>query len=372
MKNPSIRYLISSPYGDIPVDKRKWHLPLEVDALKTPYKKYFHTIRDFIIRDKLKPLLESASKKLRRELPIGEITEIIVRSEKHGFLYHPASIEVVLNEGKVKFGLNVAISDVGKNWLREEFFVLQRLHKKFNMLYLPRPYIFEESHSMSFLIEEWFEGYHEFHISKDEEGKQRLKLWNFGDSRSGYTYLSSEQNFEIYKQAAKILTFYYDLKDYSQILLWHHAAGDFVVKTEDKKIDVRLTTARRYEPLMVLKETDPVNPFLGLLCFLLSMTIRMRLDKLDGLGETVWMDDLCLEATVTGFLEALRLKKDEPYSGLEDEFVRLLKTFKEEELKIAFNPLLDLYNGEEDYLVVMANLENHTRKLYTILQNHPL
>ena len=69
----------------------------------------------------------------------------------------------------------------------------------------------------------------------------------------------------------------------------------------------------------------------------------------------------------------IKFKKEfEPYPGFIDEFLRLLETFEEEELKIAFTPLLDLYNGQEDYSVVMANLENHTRKLYTILQNHPL
>ena len=85
---------------------------------------------------------------------------------------------------------------------------------------------------MSFLLEDWFEGYHEFHISKDNEGKQQLKLWDFDH---GYKNLSQEQSFEIYKKASKILTLYYDLEDFSQIFPWHHAAGDFVVKIEDEK-----------------------------------------------------------------------------------------------------------------------------------------
>ncbi|MDI6889464.1 MAG: hypothetical protein QMC83_00775 [Thermodesulfovibrionales bacterium] len=388
MYKPPIRYLVSSPYGDIPADKNKWHLPLEGDTLKTPYKIYFQSIKDFIVQGKFKPLLGAASKKLGREIRLAEVNEVIVRSEKHGFLYHPASIEVILKQGRVnpvrkgralneaglsngvKFGLNVAISEVGKGWLREEFSVLMRLNTKFNLPYLPEPYFFGELNAMSFLLEDWFEGYHEFHISRDKDGAQRLKLWDFDH---GYKYLSSEQSFELYKQASKILTLYYDLKDFSQILHWHHAAGDFVVKLESTKIDVRLTTARRYEPLMILREKDPVNPFLGLFSFFLNLTIRMRLDKLNGMGEVVWADDICLEAAVKGFLEALNLKEElKHYIGSAEDFLRLLKSFGEEELKITLNPITDLYTKEEDFSVLIENLDNHVKKLYAILQILPL
>jgi hypothetical protein len=370
MREPSIRFLVSSPYGDIPADKNKWHLPLEGDALKTPYKRYFYSIRDFFLRDKLKPLLEAANKKLGREIQRKEVNEIIVRSEKHGFLYHPSSIEVILKDDKVKFGLNVAISEIGKDWLKEEFSVLKRLNRKFNLPYLPEPYFFGELNAMSFLLEDWFEGYHEFHIFRDKDNAQRLKLWDFDH---GYKYLSSEQRFDLYKQASKILTLYYDFKDYSQILHWHHSAGDFVAKLEDKDVEIRLTTARRYEPLMVLRDKNPINPFLGLFCFFLNLTIRMRLDKLDGMGEVAWVDDICLEATVKGFLEALKLKEGlKHYIGSAEDFLRLLKSFGEEELKIILNPVIDLYTKEENFPVLIENLENHIRKLYAIFQSHPL
>jgi hypothetical protein len=370
MREPSIRFLVSSPYGDIPADRNKWHLPLEGDALKTSYRTYFHSIKNFLSIDEFKPLLSSVSKKLKKETCLKGIYEIVVRAEKHGLLYHPASVEVILKQGRVKFGLNVAVSEIGRSWLRKEFSVLKRLNTKFKLPYLPEPYFFGELNAMSFLTEDWFEGYHEFHICKDEEGKQRLKLWDFD---SGYKYLSSEQGFELYKQASKILTLYYDFKDFSQIYPWHHAAGDFVVKTEDEKIDVRLTTVRRYKPLMVLKDKGPVNPFLGLFYFFLNITTRMRLDKLDGLGEVVWADDICLEATIIGFLEALKLKEElKNYIGSVDEFFGLLKSFGEEDLKITFNSIIDLYTGEEDFPILIENIEEHIRKLYAILQILPL
>jgi hypothetical protein len=393
---PLIKYLVSSPYGDVPIDKNKWHLPLEGDALKTPYRVYFQYIKDFLTHEDFKPLLYSANKKLGKGIHLKDVKEIMVRSEKHGFLYHPASIEVILKEGSVKFGLNVAISEGGKNWLREEFSVLKRLNTKFNLPYLPAPYFLGELNSILFLLEDWFEGYHEFHISKDEEGKQRLKLWDFD---SGYKYLSPEQSFEIYKQASKILVLYYDFVEFHHIYPWHHAAGDFVVRIEDRVIghphptpppsmgredrdggrrlggggiDVRLTTARRYEPLMDFHK-DTINPLLALFYFFLNLSVRMRLDKLDGLGEVVWADDICLEATVKGFLEALKLKEElEHYIGSVEDFLRLLKSFGEEELKITFNPIIELYTKEKDFPILIENLEEHVRKLYAILQTLPL
>ncbi len=370
MSNPIIRYLVSSPHGDIPADENKWDLPLEGDTLKTSYRMYFHSIRGFLSQDEFKPFISLISQKLGKEVHLKEIHEIIIRTEKHGLLYHPASIESILTNSKVKFGLNVAISDMGRQWLKEECDVLLKLHTKFDLPYLPRVYCLGELNGMSFLLEDWFEGYHEFHISKDNEGKQQLKLWDFDH---GYKHLSQEQSFEIYKKASKILTLYYDLEDFSQIFPWHHAAGDFVVKIEDKKIDVRLTTARRYEPFMGFIEKNTLNPILALCYYLLDLTIRMRLDKVEGLGEVIWADDTCVKATLTGFFEAFKLKVDlKNYFNQAEDFLSLLQSFSQKELKNIFNPLIDHYRGTGDFRVIMSHRDEHTGELYSTLQNLPL
>ncbi len=369
---PSIRYLVSSPHGDILADESKWDLPLEGDELKTSYRIYFHSIKDFLLRDELKPLLSIISKKNGKEIHFREVYEIIIRSEKHGHLYHPASIEFVLKEEKVKFGLNVAISDTGRFWLKKEFDTLQKLNMEFDLPYLPKVYFLGDVNAMSFLLEEWFRGYHEFHTSKNAEGIQGLKLWDFD---KGYKYLSPEQSFEIYKQASQILTLYYDLKNFSQILAWHHAAGDFVVKLEDKKIDVRLTTARQYEPFMGFTDKEALNPILALCYYLLNLTARMRLDKLDGLGDVIWADDSCLEATLIGFFEALKLKGDLKHHlnlNHAKDFLMLLQAFSQEELNSIINPLTDRYKNTNDFPVIIANLDRHIEEIYTTLQNLPL
>ena len=345
---------------------------MEGDELKTTYRLYFHAIKDFLSKDEFKPLLFMISKGLGREVQFKEISEIIIRTEKHGVLYHPASVELILKESRLKFGLNVAVSDIGRYWLKEEFGVVHKLHSKFALPYLPKVYGYGELDAMSFLLEEWFEGYHEFHISKDEDGTQRLKLWDFD---KGYKYLTSKQSFEIYKKASQILTLYYDLENFSQILAWHHAAGDFVVKLEDEKTDIRLTTARKYEPFIDFVDSNALNPILALCYFFLNLTMKMRLDKLDGLGEVVWANDTCIESTLIGFFEAMRTKGNlKPYLNLAkaEDFLSLLKSFTQEELKTIIVSLIDQYRDTSDYPVITSNIDNHIDKLCIILQNLPL
>jgi hypothetical protein len=369
MHKPLLTYLVSSPLGDVPVDTDKLHLPLECDPLKTPYRVYFHAIKDFIEHDAYRFLRKAAGKRGRRLVSINEMDEIIIRAEKHGALYHPASIEMILEKNRLKFGLNVAVSETGRDWLKKEFSVIQHIKERRNLPYLPEVYAFDEQSTASFLLEEWLEGYHEFHISMTESGEQVLNLWEFG---KGNKYLSSEQSFEIYRQASKILTLYYDMNDFSQIYPWHHAAGDFIAKADGNGIDLRITTARQYDPYMIFREKEQMNPVIALFYFFLNLTVRMRLDKLDGVGDTVWVADFCLKAAIKGFFDGLGLKKGQKdYFGSEKEFLNILKSFSREDLKTAYSPLIDIYKETTDYPVIIDNLDGHVEVLNAILRNCP-
>ncbi len=369
MHIPSIKYLVSAPYGDVPVDSGRLNLPLECDPLKTPYRIYFQSIKNLIERDGFDLLGKAASKRCGREVDKNEIGGIVVRAEKHGALYHPASLELILEERRLKFGLNVAFSETGRNWLKKEFSIIQKINTKCELPYLPQVYFFAEQEIVSFLLEEWFEGYHEFHITRTEDGGRAVKLWEFG---KGYKYLSAGQSSEIYRQASMILTLHYDMDDFCQIYPWHHAAGDFIARVDGSRIDVRLTTARQYDPYMVFREEKHINPVIALFYFLLNLTVKMRLDKMDGVGDTVWAEDSCLEASVRGFLDGLRLKGElKNYFSSEAEFFDVVKSFRPEDLKTAYSPLVDLYNGTGDYPVITANLDRHVEALYLTLQNFP-
>lgn len=174
MNRPLIRYLVSSPSGDVPVDEDKLDLPLECDPLKTPYKVYFQSIKNLLEQDGFSPLRKAAGEKCGKRVHRDEINEVIIRAEKHGALYHPASVELVLEDHKLKFGLNVAISETGRSWLEKEFTVIRNINAKYKLPYLPEVYSFAERENISFLLEEWFEGYHEFHVSTTDGGNRCL------------------------------------------------------------------------------------------------------------------------------------------------------------------------------------------------------
>jgi hypothetical protein len=370
MKKPAIRYLVASPAGDVPVDNDRLDFPLEADPLKTPYRVYFRAITDFLSKENFQPLLEAVNERLETDLALSSLNEIIVRTEKHGALYHPASIECVTTGKKVKFALNVAVTGTGRNALKKEFVVLRTLQELYKLPYIPKPFLLHEAHSMVFLLEEWFEGYHEFHIAKSEDGKQQMKLWEYD---KGDRFLSSEQGFEIYRQIAIILTFYYDIENYRMIFPWHHAAGDFVVKIEDNdQIDVRLTTVRGYESFMGFDTNEMINPVFALFYFLLHLTIQMRLDKLDGVGDIIWADEKCVDATLAGFFLGLESKKAFlNYCSSQGEFLTLLRSFSMDDLATTFKPIIEQYEKTKDFPVIERNMGNHVDRLYLTLRNYP-
>ncbi len=369
---PDIDFLVSSPQGDLPPDESRWHLPLEGYPDIISYREYFYVIRDFILQDSFAPLVQAASRMLDAEIAPHDLKKAVVRSEKHGAHYHPASVEAFFHQGRIKICLNVAVHESGNYQLEHEAEVLGLLHHKFGLPHLPRPYYQGRFNSMFFLVAEWFEGYHEFHLSLDHAGRQRLKLWDYDH---GPKFLSPEQCFEIYRRIAFILTSYYDPESTAQIYPWHHAAGDFVAGIREQEglpaqVRVRLTTARGYTSLVDMTAGTPSGSLIGLFHFFLNLSIRMRLDRLDGVGESAWADDLCLEAFVRGFFDVF---KSSPGSGSllpsADYFLEVLRSFSPGELRRACLPILETCQETEDLPIILPHLDEHIDKLHTLIQN---
>lgn len=381
-----IRYFFSSPIEDI---------PLSPDELATPFKTtpsedhafltlgdYFETIKDFILKDQAGSLIAILREQLDKSISLGRIDKLLIRSEKHGALYHLSSVEIVTDRHSLKFAVCTAVSEKGQAWLTREYDTLNFLSETFDLHYLPKVYFKGEmehrtgtrKESFSMFLAEWFEGYHEWHLSIDEKDKsQNVCIWNL---KEGHRIASSEESYEIYKQASKILTLYYDTKDYRQIYPWHHAAGDFIVKTKDGEIDVKLTTARRYEPILASLKEEQSNPLVAIIYFFLNMTIRMRLDKMNGVGEVAWAGRFSVKASTEGFFEALRIMeaKDRYNLGKVEELFTLLKSFTQKELYRLFNPLLEFYREEDpdDLTIIKRNLRDHTRQLHQFIQRFHL
>ena len=158
----------------------------------------------------------------------------------------------------------------------------------------------------------WFEDYSEFHVSRDpSDKKNKILVW---DDRRSRFYLSPEQAADLYRQAARILTYYYNVESFEQIFPWHHGAGDFVVKIDNGDLDLKLITVRGHPPLLE-NLSDPNNGekdvelmLQALLIFFLNLSVRMRLDRYDGVGDVVWADELVVQSTLDGFFDSLALK----------------------------------------------------------------
>jgi hypothetical protein len=374
---PEIQFLLPAPNGYVPLDGATSHVHLRLtrqgvilpDDLALNYGQYFKGIADVIANYGYASLLQATAGQLGRNLFLSDIDRILIYAEKHGSDYHPARIEVVSADAVATFAMHVAVTERGKDRLGPEYEVLQSLNKKYDIHYLPRAYFHGTAlrPALSMFLTDWFEGYHEFHLSADREnGPQRVVLW---DTNRGNVYLSDSQISEIYRQASMILTAYYDVETFEQIFPWHHAAGDFVVRVDGKSVDVKLITARQYASMFGC--SDGVSAHEALLFFLLNLSLRMRLDRLDGIGPVAWADEGCIEATIEGFTEGIRVKVYQECisRGFLKEFIIHIRTLAERDLLYRLEALVGACDqSAPDIRVIKNHLTEHTSKLATILK----
>ncbi len=381
-----IEYLFSGPKGDIPIGPDELAIPFKISPSENhPFltlEDYFKAIKEFLLKDHGKPLIDIIRERSNGHISQDGIQKILIRSEKHGVLYHLASVEIFFGTRSVKLSVSTAISEKGRDWLTHEFDILRLLDRAFDLPYLPKPYFAGaiELHSgpsketLTMVLADWFEDYHEWHLSVDKDsGKERICIW---DLKNGHGFASEEESHEIFRKAAEILTFYYDTRNFSQIYPWHHAAGDFIVKRTNGIIDIRLTTARRYESFMGFFSDGNVDPVIALIYFFLNLTIRMRLDRLDGLGDKVWAGNFSVEASTKGFFDALRIMETDGryYLGKVDDVLSLLKSFSPEEIDKLLRSLLEMYRKDDpgDFSIVRSNLKGHVNRLHRVVQNSRL
>ncbi|MBA4392462.1 MAG: hypothetical protein C0407_02810 [Desulfobacca sp.] len=376
-KLPAVAFLASSLQGKVPLEAHWAGALLPIDRSESfqtgpetwTYGHYFQAVHQIISKDDYKLLLGAVQKQLATPLLLSEVQEVLIFSEKHGNLYHPAKIEVKTLQGRIaQFVMNVALTERGQAVLTHEVSALRHLTESYAFPWLPRVYFQSESErvspapggperKVSVFLADWLEGFCEFHHSYDPvDGSLKLILW---DGNPQTNYLSGQQARQVYFQISKILTFYYNHQTYEQIFPWHHGAGDFVVKMSGKEAEVRLVTVRQYGALM-----DPSDMSVeeAMLFFFLNLSLRMRLDRLDGVGEIVWAGKECLDMTWEGFLEALQLKEKEGIlpPGFQKSFIEWLRDFSQGDLVERFCALLESYDPEApDLSVIRENLVPH-------------
>jgi hypothetical protein len=371
-----VEYLFSSSEGDVllaekTLDRAFLLNPFEAHPFLT-LRDYFQSIERFIL-DRVEVLVE----KSKTALSPDRIGEMLIRSEKHGTLYQVASVEITGHGSRRKFAVSTAFSETRRKLLLHENETMTYLNELFPYNYIPKVYLASEtlcsnpkgSDTVVMCVSEWLEGYHEWHLSVDQDGKQAVLIW---DMEKGNRTASAEEGWSIFREASRILTLYYDPKTFRQIYPWHHAAGDFVVKCAGGAVEVKLTTVRNYLPLISFPTKADTNRAIALVAFLLNMTVQMRLDRIGGVGEPVWAQEEFVSPCLEGFFGALQTMKTEGRCdwGEGPDLPTLLKNFSKEELQRLYAPLMESYREEkpEDFKVIEKNLEDHIATLWKALQ----
>ena len=387
---PRIAFFISHFKESLTEDSLIWHqpIPLRLDALmkhdgneeSLSHAAYFQAAQAFLEANSFKVMTRAVSRQLNRDVKAADIDEIRICLEKHGEFYHPARIETHVDQKKLTFVLNVAISETGRRFIEKEFQLLNRLNTGQATHYLPQAYDFGRTsgangQKFAMFLGQWFDGFHEFHLAIDPVDKQ-LKILVWDDVR-GRFFLSAEQTQTLYAQVSKILTGYYNLESFEGISAWHHAAGDFIVRIENERLELKLVTVRQYEAIFEIPQhapTDPGDPqriLQALLTFFLSLSIHMRLDRLDGIGEMVWSDNMAVEAALIGFLDALSMKPD--VASLPDSplacFVAYLASCTQGDLIDLTAEIVNRFNPQMPGLAVIKNnVGEHVETLYAAIQ----
>ena len=371
------RFLLSDQHGDITLSAEDIEQPFLINpSEKHPFltlADYYGALQKFITQDD--------GHALQSVLKEHDISEIIIRSEKHGAFYHIASVEIIGLGEKIKLAVTTALSETARSFLADEVIILQQL-SGIAANFLPTIYCKEslkwqvESGSENFflVLGEWLDGYHEWHLSDDpESGDRRIHLWDY---KNGYRFLSNAESYELLRQAAFILTHYYDQVSFRQIYPWHHGAGDFIVKAESDAISVKLITARQHQPLVHFNQAEEADRLVAAIQFLLNLGLRMRLDRLDGVGEPAWLGVFAVHAAVNGFFTGLAATQaqDRLSIGPVADFLEIMQSFDAQEIYDMHESLLEIYAEEDqdDFRLIQAKLPGHAAELHEVLQGFSL
>ncbi len=342
---------------------------------------YFDAVRNFLKQDEFKIFSGVLARRLQQAIQPGDIREIRIYLEKHGEFYHPARIETDVAEHTIDFVLNVAISNTGKNHIKREFYNLKRLNAESVDSFLPQVYTLGEVSTgrgrlFGMFLGEWFKDCHEFHISRDPSDNQaKVCVW---DEKIGHYYLSCRQTLLLYKQAARIMTAYYNVSTSEHISPWTHAAGDFIVKNDETNFDLKLITVRGYIPLFQgsgsqTPDVEKAEQILqALLIFFLKLSLRMRLDRIDGIGDLVWLDPEIVQCTVQGVFEALGQKTADPNlpDAVDTCFKYYLSLCSREDLFELSRSLLQNFGAASPEIQIMnQHLAEHVGLLIESIRN---
>jgi hypothetical protein len=369
----------NSPLWDtaLPLDHHQQPCPETAPADETlTYGEFFEAVSIFLDRHLSDYISKAVFHAVKRTVASHEISRIHIHLEKHGAFYHPARIVLLLADCRISLVVNVAISRLGKNTIKKEYDLLRQLANQTSPAWVPRVFghdrvrIDGQRYAQMFLGE-WFENFHEFHVSeKNSPDKTGIRVW---DPKKENLFLSPNQTQHVFEQAAIILTAYYNVETFEQITSWHHAAGDFVVCLHENKPSLKLITVRAYKPFFnVSEEVVELETILNtLLIFLLNLSIRLRVDRLDGVGDVAWVEANVVQGIFNGFFKGLVLQAENSY--IPHELIEAFKTFlchlPEMDIRdIIMGIVHQIDPKNPDLVVIKPNLDKHVEMVLSELR----
>ena len=370
-----IFYVAGHPRPVIP-ESRLWHMPLagntgdETRAGEWTVGDFLAAARAFLIRDQGYMIRQAVETLF--ESP-GPIPSMAVRLEKHGAFYHPLKITIAAGSDAMTLVLNGAVKDPGFTLTQTEYRLLARLAGRVVPDFIPRVFgagtLAAEKGPVGFFLGQWFEGFHEFHVTGTARG-DRVAIWMDDGSHEPVPWPRAAR---IYENIAYVLTAYYELDTGHEIFPWHHAAGDFVT---DSTGDVRLITVRGVgqltEPPSDMASPE-VRQLFCLLFYFLNLTLCIRLDRVDGTGPVVWLPDMVLSAAVKGMCRSLtdrsaRRAGEQAPSGLPARFLEFVKMIGPEQLHDIMSHLLeDRHFSPAEAQLAGVHMTSHCREIVRIL-----
>lgn len=305
---------------------------------------------------------------------------LVIRLVKHGACYHVCRVTLpIRGEKAMDLAVNVAVGPPGLSVIERDFNWMQTLYGRSADPILPKPYDFGRMVSScgrlwAMFSSEWLTGFSEFHPSFDSrKNRPSIRIWETGNEGP---LLNEVQERLLYRKVACILTLLYDIRTGAEVHPWHHAAGDFVLCQNGSDLQVRLITIRGYSPLLELQQAS-ASPslWLRLLVFLCNLSIRNRLDRMDGVGQVCWSEEFVVEETMKGFWEALSVhpQKDMPPGGIAEGFQELISALDPGMVYEICDQIVDSYPPSAPEIdTLRQHLPDHAAVLYGALNDHEL
>lgn len=325
---PPFRFLLSTDHTPVVPETPLWMAPLPTsrgvaggpsgDAATNhdgpvSYGAYFGTLQEALAADNCAALREAIGRTARTTITPEQIESVEIQLLKHGHFYHPARVVVFAAGIAHSMALNLAVTADGIALLPRETAALTALARQGGLDNLPRVLAQGECVSAQgqvwrWFLAPWFEGFHEFHLTGVPGGRQAVTVWS-GTPQP--TLLSAHQTDALLEGAARLLATAFNPHTLAHIFPWHHAAGDFVVRMgPGGQPQVRLITVRDYQALLPPIEADDAgedDAFLerllyALLLLAVQVALRLRVDRLDGVGEIAVHPVCVLTAICRGYL----------------------------------------------------------------------